>query len=77
MRQWRVVRVQRDMTLYVAEQAYWTKNGAQAAATHLNLTFGNLTSGNVLLGHNFFAVSAGKIPVVEDALARAREKTMK
>ncbi len=73
MRKWRVVRVTKEGTLYVAEQQYWTKNGAQAAATHLNLTFGTLEAmANALIGHNFFATSTDKIPMLEQALEMAR-----
>lgn len=78
MKKWRVARVQKDMTLFVAEQGYWTKSGAQAAATHLNTTFGGLAQfAGALLGHNYFATSTDKIPAVERALEMARgEKTV-
>lgn len=74
MKNWRVVRVQQDGTLYVCEDpTYWTKKGAQEAATHLNCTFGAfINMANTMLGHNFFATSVDKIPLIQQALARAK-----
>lgn len=76
MKNWRVVRVQRDGTLYVCEDpTYWTKKGAQAAATHLNVTFGAFVQlANALQGHNYFPTHVDKIPMLEKALDLAREK---
>lgn len=78
MRSWRVVRVAKDGTLFVAEQPYWTKGGAQAAATHLNNTFGAIEQmSNALLGHNFFVAPVHKIPLLEQALETARKEKTK
>lgn len=75
MRNWRVVRVRKDGHLHVAEQQFWTKKGAQATATHLNTTFGALVNfAGAMLGHNFFATSVDRIPMIEQALENARKE---
>ena len=72
LRNWCVVRVQKDGTLYVADMEFWTKKGAQAAATHLNTTFGVLeTIGNVLHGHNYWAAHKDKLEAIRRVLATA------
>lgn len=75
MRKWRVVRVTPKGTLYVAEQQFWSRKGAQAAATHLNTTFGGILNIlNQAMGHNFFAAHADKISMMEQALEESRKK---
>lgn len=74
MKNWRIVRVTNKGTLYVAEMPFWTKKGAQEAANHLNDTFGALVKAvNDATGHNFFVTHVDKIPLLELALAQARE----
>lgn len=78
MKNWRVVRVNKGGTLDVAEMGFWTKKGAQEAATHLNTTFGSMAAMvNALVGHNYFATHASKIPALVAALARAKEEQEK
>jgi hypothetical protein len=74
MKNWRVVRVQKDGTLYVLEETtFWTKKGAQEAATHLNCTFGALVNlASTMLGHNFFVAHISKIDMLHRALELAK-----
>lgn len=69
------MRVQRDGTLYVLETPFWTKNGAQETANHLNKTFGALLGvANALGGHNYWVTTTGKIPRIQEALEIARRE---
>ena len=75
MKNWRIVRVTPKRTLFVVnEPTFWTKKGAQEAANHLNNTFGALIKAvNDATGHNFFVTHVDKIPLLDQALAQARE----
>lgn len=67
------MRVQRDGTLYVLDNPFWTKKGAQETANHLNQTFGALTQmGNTLGGHNYWVTTTAKIPMIQRALEVAK-----
>lgn len=77
LRNWRVVRVQRDGTLFVADMEFWSKSGAQAAATHLNTTFGAIQAmAAVLHGHNYWPAHKDKLEAIRRVLAvAAAERT--
>lgn len=81
LRNWRVVRVQKDGTLYVADMEFWTRAGAQAAATHLNTTFGSMGAlANALNGHNYWAAHKDKLEAIRRVLliaAAERENAKK
>ena len=75
MRKWRVARIKKDGVLHVTEREFWTKSGAQAAATHLNLTFGALEAFAASMhGHNYFATNTDKIPLITAELDKRREE---
>jgi hypothetical protein len=73
VKNWRVVRVLPEGTLYVLDTAFWTKNGAQAAATDMNNTFGAMVKvANSLNGHNYWVTRADRIPKIQEAMEIAK-----
>lgn len=75
MKKWRVVRVNRQGTLDVSDVGYWTKNGAQEAANHLNKTFGAMEAlANALVGHNYWVTTIDKITMLDTALRREKAR---
>ena len=70
MRKWRVARVTKAGTLFVGEQEFWMKNGAQSAANSLNITFADSVEVDVRRGHNFFVLHVDQ---VDDLKTRLEE----